>query len=151
MSPRTLWWADGAQAAVESGEQVHVHAAGSDVIDAVRLAIAHPDAVISLVLAEPAGLDDAESALLTDVAVPTLVLASAPDLDTDLSAAQKIAGDVENGVFVIIDGSPQPVHLRSAESYGEWSASFMAIAEGLAARDGRLLTPPTPLLEGVHP
>jgi hypothetical protein len=151
MSPRIVWWPDGAQATVEAGEQVHVHAAGPDVIDAIRLAIAHPGTVLSLVLAEPEALDDTEAALLADVDVPTLVLASAPHPDTDLSAAQHIAGEVENGVFVIIDGSPQPVHLRSAESFREWTASFMAIAEGLAARDGRLLTPPTPLLEGAHP
>ncbi|GAB35299.1 alpha/beta fold hydrolase [Gordonia otitidis] len=149
MSAKKLWWDDGAQAAVLAGEAVHVFASGEDVADAITLVIDHPDTVLSLILAEPILLAESTAKLLSAVAVPTLVLASAPSPDTDLSAAQKIAGDIENGVFVIIDGALKPVQTESRESFTEWSSSFVAIAEGLAARDGRLLTPPTPLLEGV--
>lgn len=144
-----MWWDDGARAAVEAGEQVHVFAAGADVRAAVRLAVEFPDTVLSLVLAEPGPVDEATAELLPVVTVPTLVLAAAPAADTDLSAAQQLAGDINNGVFVIVDGTPKPVHTESRASFTEWSASFVAIAEGLAARDGRLLSPPTPLLEGV--
>lgn len=149
MIATTLWWDDGARTAVEAGEQTHVFAAGADIPGALRLAVRHPDTVLSLVLAEPLPLDDEAAGLLPEITVPTLVLACAPAEDADLSAAQRVAGEIENGVFVIIDGTPKPVHTESRESFAEWSSSFVAIAEGLAARDGRLLTPPTPLPEGV--
>ncbi|AZG47329.1 hydrolase [Gordonia insulae] len=144
-----LWWDDGALAAVAAGEQTHVFAAGDHVADAIRLAVAHPEVVLSLVLAEPVPVPDDVVPLLAQVVVPTLVLASAPSSDADLTAAQKLAGEIDNGVFVVIDGAPRPVHTERRESFAEWSASFVAIAEGLAARDGRLLTPPTPLIEGA--
>ncbi|ROZ98095.1 alpha/beta fold hydrolase [Gordonia sp. OPL2] len=144
-----LWWGDGARAAVVAGEPTHVFADGADVVDAIRLAVDHPDTVLSLVLAEPVTVPDDIRATLAQVTVPTLVLASAPVADADLSAAQLLAGDIDNGVFVVIDGAPRPVHTERRESFAEWTSSFVAIAEGLAARDGRLLTPPTPLVEGA--
>ncbi|MGV9711534.1 alpha/beta fold hydrolase [Gordonia sp. NPDC003424] len=144
-----LWWDDGARVTVEAGEQTHVFAAGDDILNALRLAVDHPDTVLSLVLAEPVSMTEEIEALLPKITVPTLVLASAPTADADLMAAQRLAGEIDNGVFVIIDGAPKPVHTESRASFTEWSSSFVAIAEGLAARDGRLLTPPTPLLEGA--
>ena len=99
-----LWWDTDTAARVRAGDQVHVFAAGSDVIDAVALAVDHPDTVLSLILAEPAPLPAATIDVLPTVSVPTLVLASAPDADTDLGAAQTLAGDIDNGVFVVLDG-----------------------------------------------
>lgn len=144
-----LWWDDGAQAAVEAGEPTHVFAAGPDVAEAIRLALRHPDLVLSLVLADPIATHVDVMASLPDVAVPTLVVASAPSGDSDLTVAQRFAGDIDNAVFVVVDGSARPVHTASRASFTEWSSSFVAIAEGLAAREGRHLTPPTPLVEGA--
>lgn len=149
MNASTLWWDDGAQASVEAGQRTHVFAAGADAIKAVRLAIRWPDVVLSLVLADPVTPDEDSTALLPRVSVPTLVVASAPRPDTDLTVAQLFAGDIDNAVFVVVDGSARPVHTASRESFTDWSSSFVAIAEGLAAREGRLLTPPTPLVEGA--
>ena len=143
------WWTDGAQAAVEGGEPTHVFADDADVADAIRLAVAHPDTVLSLILAEPATVTDDVAALLPEIEVPTLVLASAPSADADLTVAQQLAGEIDNGVFVVIDGAPKPVQTQRRESFAEWSSSFVAIVEGLAARDGKLLTPPTPLIEST--
>jgi pimeloyl-ACP methyl ester carboxylesterase len=144
-----LWWDDGAQAAVEAGEPTHVFAAGTDAAEAVRLAIRRPDAVLSLVLADPAAPPADVLAALPDVAVPTLVVASAPNGESDLDVAQQFAGVIDNAVFVVVDGSARPVHTASRASFTEWSSSFVAIAEGLAARGGSHLTPPTPLVEGA--
>ncbi|MGY3556432.1 alpha/beta fold hydrolase [Williamsia sp. R60] len=149
MNACTLWWDDGALAAVEAGERTHVFAAGADAVKAVRLAIRCPDVVLSLVLADPVTPEEDSSSLLPRVSVPTLVVASAPHSDTDLTAAQLFAGDIDNAVFVVVDGSARPVHTASRSSFTEWSSSFVAIAEGLAAREGRLPIPPTPLVEGV--
>ncbi len=145
-----LWWDTDTATRVRAGDQVHVFAAGTDVVDAVALAVDHPDSVLSLILAEPGPLPATTIDMLPTVTVPTLVLASAPDADTDLAAAQTLAGDIDNGVFVVLDGAPVPAHLECRESFEEWAVSFVAIAEGLAARDGRLLAQPTPLIdEGV--
>ncbi|MCZ4553073.1 hydrolase [Williamsia sp. 1138] len=149
MIATTLWWDDGAQAAVEAGEPTHVFAAGDDAAHAVRLAVVHPDTVLSLVLADPAAPPADVSASLPSVTVPTLVVASAKDIESDLTVAQQFAGEIDNAVFVVVDGSARPVHTQSRASFTEWSSSFVAIAEGLAARDGRYLTPPTPLVEGA--
>ena len=149
MNASTLWWDDGAEAAVEAGEATHVFAAGADAIAAVRLAIRRPDVVLSLVLADPSAVDDKSTALLPKVSVPALVVASAPHADTDLTVAQRFAGDINNAVFVVVDGSARPVHIASRASFTEWSSSFVAIAEGLAAREGKFLSPPTPLVEGA--
>ncbi|OUC75521.1 hydrolase [Gordonia lacunae] len=146
----TLWWDADTEARVRSSDQVHVIACGIDVVDAVALAIECPETVLSLILAEPAPLPTATIDALPAVAVPTLVLASAPHADTDLAAAQTLAGDIDNGVFVVLDGAPAPAHTERRKSFEEWAVSFVAIAEGLAARDGRLLAQPTPLIdEGV--
>ncbi len=149
MTAATRWWDDGARTAVESGAPTHVFAADHDVAEAIRLAVTHPDVVLSLILAEPAAVPADVADLLAEVSVPTLVLASAPSADADLAAAQQLAGEIDNGVFVVIDGAPKPVQTERRESFAEWSSSFVAIAEGLAARDGKLLTPPTPLIEGA--
>lgn len=143
------WWDDGASTAVEAGEATHVFAAGKDVAAAVRLALRSPDLVRSLVLADPIVDDEDLVALLPTVSVPTLIVASAPTSDSDLAAAQQLAGEIDNGVFVVIEGSQPPVHTTGRASFTEWSSSFVAIAEGLAAREDRSLTPPTPLVEGV--
>lgn len=146
----TLWWDADTTERVRSGDQIHVIACGADVVDAVALAIEHPETVLSLILAEPTPLPTATIDALPAVSVPTLVLASAPAADTDLVAAQTLAGDIENGVFVVLDGAPSPAHTERRKSFEEWTVSFVAIAEGLAARDGRLLAQPTPLIdEGV--
>jgi hypothetical protein len=150
MTAPALWWGDDIATRVRSGDQAHVFASGTDVADAVALAVENPDLVLSLILAEPAPLTAETTKLLPSVRVPTLVLASAPNADTDLDAAQTLAGDIDNGVFVVLDGAPVPAHTECRESFEEWTVSFVAIAEGLAARDGRLLAQPTPLIdEGV--
>lgn len=149
MIARRIWWGDGAAAVIATGEQIHVFAAGADAPPAVALATSHPHQVLSLVLVEPGEADQATLELLPHVGVPTLVLASAPTETTDLTVAQRYAGEIDNGVFVILDGTAKPAHTEKPESFDEWSRSFIVIAEGVAAQDGRLLTPPTPLLEGV--
>ncbi|MFF2082999.1 alpha/beta fold hydrolase [Nocardia sp. NPDC058176] len=145
------WWDDGAQQAVlAAAEPTHVFAAGSDAAAAIALAITHPGIVRSLVIADPAVDLDTIGPLLARVTVPTLVVASAPEPTTELTVAQRLAGDIDNAVFVVIDGSPRPVHTESRASFVEWTSSFVAIAEGLAARADTVLCPPTPLTEGVR-
>lgn len=144
-----LWWEDGAQIAVEAAHPTHVFAAGIDAHAAIELAVAHPDVVLSLILADPIFDIENDFQLLTLVTVPTLVVAAAPNTDTDLTVAQRLAGDIDNAVFVVIDDGVNPVHTGNRESFHEWSSSFVTIAEGLALRSGMALTPPTPLIEGA--
>jgi hypothetical protein len=70
-------------------------------------------------------------ATLRRVRAPSLVIAAAPDIDTDISMPQSIAGGISNGVFVIIDNTAVPAHQSRSHSFNEWSRSFMNIAEGL--------------------
>lgn len=144
------WWDDGARMAVEAANPTHVFASGADARAAIELAVDHPATVVSLVLADPVFDVDSDTGerLLASVTVPTLVIASAPESDTDLGVAQRLAGDIDNAVFVVVDGSTNPVHTGSRESFHEWTSSFVTIAEGLALRSGTVLTPPTPLVEG---
>lgn len=143
------WWDDDARIAVEAASPTHVFAAGSDARAAIELAVRHPNIVLSLVLADPIFDIENDGQLLASVTVPTLVVASVPEIDTDLTVPQRLAGDIDNAVFVVVEGSTDPVHTGNRESFHEWTSSFVTIAEGLALRSGNVLTPPTPLVEGV--
>lgn len=144
------WWTDGqAAAALRDGRAVHLYAAGADAEPALRAADRHGDLLRSLILADPACDVDAVAGLLGRITVPTLVVASALGDDTDLSVPQRLAGEIDNGVFVVVDGCPAPVHLTRPESFTEWASAFAAIAEGLAARYRSGLAAPTPHIEGV--
>ncbi|RRQ27409.1 hydrolase [Rhodococcus sp. Eu-32] len=143
------WWDDDAQIAVTAGTPTHVFAAKADASPAVELALNYPTTVLSLVLADPQIDVDALADQLAAVAVPTLVIASAPDSSTDLTVPQRLSGAIDNAVFVVIDDCTHPVHTGNRESFREWTASFVTIAEGLARRAGTALAPPTPLAEGA--
>ncbi|MCJ0894967.1 alpha/beta fold hydrolase [Rhodococcus sp. ARC_M5] len=143
------WWDDDAQMAVAAAVPTHVFAAGTDAHAAIELAVAYPETVLSLILADPTFDVEQHAYLLASVAVPTLVIASAPEPTTDLTISQRLAGDIENAVFVVIDDAANPVHTGNRESFREWTSSFVTIAEGLALRSGTALTPPTPLVEGA--
>lgn len=98
-----------------------------------QLAVRHPDLVTSVLAGDPA-VDEDDPAYwesLRRVAAPTLVLAAAPRPDADTSQAQTVAGGIDNGVLVIVDGSSTPVHRQAARSFNEWVTAFMSIAEGL--------------------
>lgn len=125
-------WA--ASAADQLAEAAHVVAIGADAPGALSLAADHVERVVSLVLVDPAVQTDDPDHLATmaEVSVPTLVIASAPTPDHDVEEAQSVAGGVDNGVFVIIDGSEAPTLVARPESVIEWASAFMAIAEGLA-------------------
>lgn len=143
------WWDDDAQMAVAAAVPTHVFAAGADAYSAIELAVAHPESVLSLVLADPIFDADVRAELLAAVTVPTLVVASASEPTTDLTVPQRLAGDIDNAVFVVIEDAASPVHTGNRESFHEWTSSFVVIAEGLALRSGAALTPPTPLVEGA--
>ncbi|NGP06328.1 hypothetical protein G6038_12715 [Rhodococcus sp. 14C212] len=146
----SAWWTDGqAAAALRDGRAVHLYAAGADAEPALRAADRHGSLLRSLILADPVLDVDVVAGLLGRITVPTLVVASALGDDTDLTAAQRLAGEIDNGVFVVVDGCPAPVHLTRPESFTEWAGAFAAIAEGLAARYRSGLAAPTPHIEGV--
>ncbi|MFW0787394.1 hypothetical protein AAFP35_23095 [Gordonia sp. CPCC 206044] len=130
-------WVDHAVNALERVDgAVHVVATGAAAYGALTLQVRRPDLVRSLLLGDPTGPADSPDhrALLAAVTAPTLVIASAPDdLDNAISAdAQQIAGLVDNGVFVVIDGCAVPAHRERGSSFDEWALSFAGIAEGLA-------------------
>lgn len=130
------WLAAAAEAVSEhsQGGPAHVLATGPTTQRALLLAVRRPDLVASLLVVDPE-VDDQDPAyweLLRQVRTPTLVVVAAPDPDTDVSAAQSVAGGVDNGVMVIIDGSVAPVHRKNPRSVHEWVIAFMSIAEGLA-------------------
>lgn len=117
------------------GAPAHLIATGEAVAVALRLAVDRPDLVRSLLLGDPSsGYDDGgNDDVLRAVSVPTLVIASAPEAEGLVSAsAQRIAGLVDNGVLVLIDGCRVPAHRENGVSFDEWAMSFAAIAEGLA-------------------
>lgn len=143
------WWEDDAQMAVAASIPTHVFASNTDSAAAIELAARNPETVLSLILADPILDVDTHTDLLAQVTVPTLVVASALDTTTDLTVAQRLAGGIDNAVFVVIDGCTHPVHTGNRESFHEWTSSFVTIAEGLALRSGTALTPPTPLVEGA--
>lgn len=125
-------WA--AEAAGQLTEAAHVIAIGADAAGALTLAADSAPHVVSLILVDPeVDLDDPEhEAAMSRVAVPTLVIASAPTPDSPIDQPQSIAGGVDNGVFVIIDGAAAPTLVNRPASVLEWSGAFMSIAEGLA-------------------
>lgn len=134
-------WVQQAAAAVTDrtdGGPVHLLAAGPAVTRALLLAARHPELVTSVLAGDPE-VDEDDAAyweLLRQVKTPTLVLVAAPRPDSDTSQAQTVAGGIDNGVMVIVDGCTAPVHRQSPHSFNEWVTAFMSIAEGL-----RTLTP----------
>jgi pimeloyl-ACP methyl ester carboxylesterase len=127
-----------AAAAVEKyGAPMHVVASGADGAVAVRLAVTRPDLVKSLVLADcsPAGDLGDVTAELPAVAVPALVVAASPDGETGLEESQTLAGQIPNGVFVVMDHVELPAHGSRPGSFTAWSSSFISIVEGLRALD----------------
>ncbi|MBO9520644.1 MAG: hypothetical protein J7518_03825 [Nocardioidaceae bacterium] len=115
----------------------HLVATGNDGVIAVRVALLRPDLVRGLVLADsgPDGAYGDVTADLPRVPAPALVVAARPDPATDLSAAQTLAGQIPNGVFVVVDGVPAPVHEHRPASFTAWASSFLAIVDGLVALD----------------
>lgn len=128
-------WADEAAAGVTAlgHDRVHLLATGATAYGAIALAARHPALVTSLVLGDPEVDPDAPGygELLARVAAPTLVIASVPDERMDMAHAQSIAGGIDNGVFVVIDGGTIPAHRERAASFNEWLTAFTVIAEGL--------------------
>lgn len=129
-------WAAAAQeslAQIGAGPSIHLIANGEAVSTALRLTATAPQTVTSLQLVDPVvDTDDPDLRdAMRQVASPTLVLVAAPDRETTFSQAQSIAGDVPNGVMVIIDEQSPPVHQTSRETFHEWVTAFMVIAEGL--------------------
>ena len=129
------WGEEAATAIVAQtgGEPVHLLASGPAVPRALQLAVRRPDLVISVLASDPA-VDEDDPAyweLLRRVQAPTLVLVAAPLRDSDTSQAQTVAGGIDNGVMVIVDGSSAPVHRQAPHSFNEWVTAFMSIAEGL--------------------
>ena len=115
------------------GGPVHLLAAGAAVPRALLLAARRPQLLTSVLASDPE-VDEADPAywqLLRQVRTPTLVLVAAPRPDSDTSEAQSVAGGIDNGVMVIVDGVTAPVHRQSPHSFNEWVTSFMSIAEGL--------------------
>ena len=130
-------WAESAAVALKKAEKgpVHIVATGPDVLGAVILGSTHPGLVMSLILGDPeVDPQDLQLAgVMSEVQAPTLVIAAAPTLDTDISKAQSVAGGIRNGVFVIIDHCGIPAHRNRPGSFNEWATSFIKIAEGLHA------------------
>ncbi|UUZ60296.1 alpha/beta fold hydrolase [Nocardioides sp. B-3] len=135
-------WVEGAVTAVRSGGggPVHVLATGGAAYGAIVLAARHPELVVSLLLGDPELVRTADTRaegeraeLLRTVGVPTLVIASAPELGHGNRDAQTLAGGIDNAVFVIIDGCRVPAHRERGSSFNEWVSSFTIIAEGLMA------------------
>jgi pimeloyl-ACP methyl ester carboxylesterase len=135
------WLAQAVDAVADrsGGGPVHVIASEAAVARALSLAARRPDLVTSIVACDPA-VDEADAGhreLLRQVRAPTLVVVAAPGADADTSQAQTVAGGIENGVMVIVDGAVAPVHRSNPHSFAEWVTAFMSIAEGLQA-----LSPP---------
>ncbi|MGK5113379.1 MULTISPECIES: alpha/beta fold hydrolase [unclassified Geodermatophilus] len=134
------WLAQAVEAVTEhhGASPVHVIAAGTAVPRALLLAARRPDLVISVLAGDPE-VDESDPGyweLLRQVHTPTLVVVAAPRPDSDISQAQTVAGGIDNGVMVVVDGTTAPVHRSNPHSFAEWVTAFMSIAEGL-----RTLTP----------
>ncbi len=115
------------------GAPVHVIAAGAAVPRALLLAARRRDLVTSILAGDPQ-VDESDAGyweLLRQVHAPTLVVVAAPEPGTDTSQAQSVAGGIDNGVMVVIDGAVAPTHRSSPKSFTEWATAFMVIAEGL--------------------
>lgn len=130
-------WVGEVAAAVTSlgHDRVHLLATGATAYGAIALAARNPALVTSLVLGDPEVEPDIPgyAELLAQVAAPSLVIASVPDEHVDTATAQNIAGGIDNGVFVVIDGGTGPAHRERAASFNEWVTAFTVIAEGLDA------------------
>jgi len=128
-------WVEAASSALHESASgpAHILASGTAAYGAIMLAALHPQQVKSLILGDPLVDTSVEGfvATLRRVRAPSLVIAAAPDIDTDISIPQSIAGGISNGVFVIIDNTAVPAHQSRSHSFNEWSRSFMNIAEGL--------------------
>ncbi|WP_410872950.1 alpha/beta fold hydrolase [Nocardia sp. A7] len=116
-------------------DRVHLLATGATAYGAIAFAACRPALVTSLVLGDPEVEPDIPGygELLARVTAPSLVIASVPDEHTDIARAQSIAGGIDNGVFVVIDGATIPAHRERAGSFNEWVTAFTIIAEGLDA------------------
>lgn len=126
-----------ATAIEEYGAPMHVVASGADGAVAVRLAVRRPDLVKSLVLADCSTAGDLGDVTheLPDVPVPALVVAACPDGETGLEESQTLAGQIPNGVFVVMDHVELPSFGSRPGSFSAWSSSFISIVEGLRALD----------------
>lgn len=128
-------WVEAASSALydSTAGPAHILASGTAAYGAIMLAALHPEQVKSLILGDPLVDMSLEGfvATLRRVRAPSLVIAAAPDIHTDISIPQSIAGGISNGVFVIIDNTAVPAHQSRSHSFNEWSRSFMNIAEGL--------------------
>ena len=135
-----------AAAAIEEyGAPMHVVATGADGAVAVRLAVRRPELVKSLVLADCSPANDLGDVTgeLPDVPVPALVVAACPDGETGLEDSQTLAGQIPNGVFVVMDHVELPSFGSRPGSFSAWSSSFISIVEGLRALDGEAGPDPT--------
>lgn len=133
-------WAE--RAVGDLDEPVHVVAVADDAPGALFMAAHRTERVVSLVLVDPQvdGADPDHMATMRDVTVPTLVIVSAPTPDSPIDHGQSVAGGVDNGVFVIIDGAAAPTLDTRPESVLEWASAFMSIAEGLSESRTDLIT-----------
>lgn len=111
----------------------HLIAATDVAPQVLQLAARRPELVISVQLVDPQfDTDDADLRdVMRQISAPTLVLAAAPQPDTTFAVAQAVAGTVDNGVMVLIDGHDAPVHATASSLVTEWIWPFMEIAEGL--------------------
>lgn len=137
------------RAVEDYGAPMHVIASGDDGAVAVRLAVTRPDLVKSLVLADCSPATDLGdvTADLPDVTVPALVVAASPDGESGLQESQTLAGQIPNGVFVVMDHVELPAHGSRPGSFVAWSNSFISIVEGLRALDSEAIpTDPTSTL-----
>lgn len=135
-----------ARAVQEFGSPMHVLASGADGAVAVRLAVTRPDLVKSLVLADCSARSDLGDVTreLPDVPVPALVVAACPDGETGLEESQTLAGQIPNGVFVVMDHVEMPAYGARPGSFNAWSDSFISIVEGLRALDGEAVPTSAP-------
>ncbi|MFF2297859.1 alpha/beta fold hydrolase [Arthrobacter sp. NPDC058127] len=128
-------WVSAAAAALRDGgvTPVHLVASGGAVYGTIVLAGRYPELVKSMILGDPEVDTSIEgyARSLQLVQAPSLVIAAAPQADTDIAGPQSIAGGIDNGVFVIIENAAVPAHRTRADSFNEWATSFMNIAEGL--------------------
>ncbi|MHC6222463.1 alpha/beta fold hydrolase [Arthrobacter sp. MMS24-S77] len=128
-------WVTAAAAALRDGgvTPVHLVTSGRAVYGTIVLAGRYPELVKSMILGDPEVDTSVEGYAhsLQLVQAPSLVIAAAPQADTDIAEPQSIAGGIDNGVFVIIENTAVPAHRTRADSFNEWATSFMNIAEGL--------------------
>jgi hypothetical protein len=138
------------------GTSAHVLASGDDGAVAVRLATTRPELVSSLLLADcdPVTRWGDVTSDLPRVAAPTLVLCAAPggrtaaDGAAGIAASQRLAGEIDNGVFVVIDHAEPPAHAAQPASVDAWIASFVSIVDGLESLVPRVLNAPAPITDG---